>query len=201
MTHPETAAVALSTLLSVGMLWILITWFYRSYRIDKFRADVFALRAELFDLAVRGDLEFDDPAYRQLRNTMNGFLRFADRLSILSSLLVVREMQSAVRRGEAVIVEKSEWEVLVDALEPGIRAEVLALRSRMHVAVFEQIIFSSPFFLMTTVPFALGALVRFAGQRLVWRALHRLYLAIERAFERAVRPLDEFALHLGTAEA
>jgi hypothetical protein len=43
--------------------------------LDRFRQDVFGLRDELWDFAASGQISFDDPAYRLLRQLMNGFIR------------------------------------------------------------------------------------------------------------------------------
>ena len=67
--------------------WIAIFVFWRNYRIDKFRDQLFALRNELFDYAAQGGVSFDEPAYGILRNTMNGLLRYAERISFTHAIL------------------------------------------------------------------------------------------------------------------
>jgi hypothetical protein len=198
MTLPETAARALLTLTSIaGLLWLMY-WGFQSYRIDKFRFQLFSLRAELFDLGLGGDISFDHAAYSELRNTLNGFLRFADRLSLLSYFLITRDLRRMIQAGEVVVV-KVDANPLHSDLQPGVIAQLRDIRSRMHVAVFEQIIFSSPAFVLTSIPFLLAMLIRFVGHRFVWSAFKGIYRSIEAWFERAVRPLDAFAQNLGTA--
>lgn len=196
---PEYAAEAIWTLLSLGLLWILLHWAFQAYRIDRFRFQLFSLRAELFDLGMHGEISFDHPVYADLRGTLNGFLRFADRLSLLSSILISREIRKMIAAGEVVVVMKSEWETSAEALDPGLCVQLKDIRARMHLAVFEQILFSSPAFLLTCLPFLLYGLIKFAAEKLVWNVFQKLYLALERWFERAVRPLDHFALQVGTS--
>src|SRR6185437_15030162 len=79
---------AIQFTLALLLVWITIFVFWRNYRIDKFRDDLFALRNELFDYAAKGGISFDEPAYGILRNTMNGLLRYAERISFTHTLLV-----------------------------------------------------------------------------------------------------------------
>src|ERR1035438_863123 len=75
----------LTTVLESTVLFILliVVWFgfWSSVRIDSFRQNMFALRDELFDYASSGKISFSDPAYRLLRQSMNGFIRHAHRLT------------------------------------------------------------------------------------------------------------------------
>lgn len=198
MIAQETAATALSTLVSLAGLFWLAYFGFRAYRVDKFRHQLFTLRAELFDLGSKGEIAFDQAAYSQLRGTLNGFLRFADRLSIVSYFLITRDLHRMLESGQAVLV-KSEWESNVETLEPGVAVQLRDIRARMHVAVFEQIIFSSPLFVLTLVPFLLKALIRFAGERYLVGLYKTVYVRLEKWFERVVKPLDAFALQVGTA--
>ena len=78
----------LVTLLSIALLFILFFWCYRDYQIDAFRQRLFALRDDLFDHAANGQIPFDDPAYRMLRRTTNGLIRFAHQISLLQLILI-----------------------------------------------------------------------------------------------------------------
>src|SRR5437764_8172462 len=85
---PGSLSVAISTLLSILGIWILLFWLYRDLVTDSFRQEMFALRDELFDAADEGVIDFNHPAYGLLRSTMNGFIRFTHRMTLLDVLLL-----------------------------------------------------------------------------------------------------------------
>ena len=65
----------------------LILWWYilearRQMHIDIFRQELFKLRDDLFDKAADGLIDFDSDAYGMVRTTINGFIRFAEDLTI-----------------------------------------------------------------------------------------------------------------------
>ena len=57
--------------IAILVLWIWICLFWRPYRLDFARENLFALRDELFTLAVEEKLPFDHPAHQGLRNDLN----------------------------------------------------------------------------------------------------------------------------------
>jgi hypothetical protein len=63
------------------LLLELILRLWPTYRLDYFRQNMFAVRDELFDFAAGGNISFNDPAYRLLRQSMNGFIRYAHNLT------------------------------------------------------------------------------------------------------------------------
>src|SRR3989442_11092837 len=88
MTLQQTVSV-LHLVISLFALLILAFWFWRDYRIDSLRERLFELRQELFDCAAMGVVPFDHPAYTDLRNIMNGMIRFAHKTTFLRLLLAV----------------------------------------------------------------------------------------------------------------
>ena len=84
----EQAAEIVITFSSLALLWILYAWLYKGYIIDLYRQKMFILRDQLFDEALEGLISFDHPAYGTLRNTMNGYIRFAHRINIMDGLLL-----------------------------------------------------------------------------------------------------------------
>ncbi len=79
------SATQLSLTFEITVCFIfLIVLFMRlwpAYRLDYFRQNMFALRDELFDYAAEGHISFNDPAYKLLRQSMNGFIRYAHYLT------------------------------------------------------------------------------------------------------------------------
>lgn len=51
------------------------------YRLDSFRQTMFKVRDELFDYAADGHISFNDPAYKLLRQSMNGYIRYAHQIT------------------------------------------------------------------------------------------------------------------------
>jgi cbb3-type cytochrome oxidase subunit 3 len=83
-------SIVIQSLLTLVVLAFVVFWFWPEQRTDLFRQQMFALRDELWDFAVDGNIAFDDPAYTLLRQLMNGFIRYAHNLTpyrILMSFL------------------------------------------------------------------------------------------------------------------
>jgi hypothetical protein len=199
MTIPsETAITATFTLLSLAGCWIVLAWFYRSYRVDLFRHRLFVLRAELFDRARRGEIAFDHPAYVNLRITLNGFLRFADRIGFVSMLLTSHTLRRCPPGSIAWTWER-DWSEAVGSLSPDLQKHFLDLRSRLHFEVFKQLLFGSPLLMLTLIPPVLVAFLRIASDSLLSPLLRGAYRAIERAFKEIADPLDGFAYKIGEA--
>ncbi len=78
--NPSEIATVLYTGMGLLALWFtLVCW--REYATDKFRQDIFDLRAELFDYATRGEVSFDNHSYVRLRKLFNSMIRFAHEIS------------------------------------------------------------------------------------------------------------------------
>ena len=138
---------ALISLLSVLGIWVLLFWLYRDYAIDRFRQDMFSLRDELFDAVDDGLLtSFDDPAYGVLRSTMNGFIRFAHRLSLLQLILLgpPRDVEEASVVREGTFSQR--WSEAVATLDDGQRRKLDEFQYRMNVLVLQHLVRKSPIF-------------------------------------------------------
>jgi hypothetical protein len=71
------AYTVLSSVFGLAFLWFFVTIFWRDYRLDALREHVFCIRDNLFLFAAQGNVNFDEPAYRILRDRMNTAIRFA----------------------------------------------------------------------------------------------------------------------------
>lgn len=76
-------------LTAVGLTGLWVTWFllWKGYYLDKCRHELFALRGELFQAALSGEVEFTDPAYHMLRMLLNGMIRFNHRFNLTTLFL------------------------------------------------------------------------------------------------------------------
>jgi len=81
MTALQLAHV-LQTVVVLGGTALVFFWLIPTLRLDVYRQKLFVLRDQLFDYALSGEISFDDPAYRLLRDHMNGLIRYGHHLSI-----------------------------------------------------------------------------------------------------------------------
>lgn len=149
--------VAISTLTSILGIWILLFWLYRDLVTDSFRQEMFALRDELFDAAEDGVIDFAHPAYGLLRSTMNGFIRFTHRMTLLDVLLL-----SIGGRNSDVLDKESSFSSRLgrelDTLDPTTSTVLKNFHSRMNVMVLKHVFRSSPVLVALIVPAVIGSL-------------------------------------------
>lgn len=149
------AVITILSLVSLALIWGIYAWAYRKYRIDLFRQRLFAIRDELFDLARAGEIEFEDPAYRMLRNLLNGYIRFAHRLNFQTAFLVL--VSSKSRQIAAGIGRKFEdrWSELTEELPDAVEEDLRNLRKRVEIEVAKHVVFTSAILTLTLVPVVL----------------------------------------------
>ena len=82
MNSQEQIAIVLYSAMGLVALWATLQ-FWRGYLTDKFRQNLFDLRAELFDYARTGAVRFDNGSYSHLRNLINSLIRFAHQISFV----------------------------------------------------------------------------------------------------------------------
>jgi len=199
MNPAEAVTTALSTLVSVLGLWVLYAWFYRDYRRDVFRQHLFALRDELFDMAARGEIRFDHPAYRLLRAAINGFIRFGDRLTFATIMLIAwstRKDNLPQALGDEAF--GPQFDKARETLAPEIQAKLDATLKRVHICVLNNILLTSPVFLvlMPILSIVIAVVILVSGLKDGIRVLRAdVYGKLRGSFST----LDSAALHLGAA--
>jgi hypothetical protein len=82
----ESLSLTFQSVTALALLLVLVLVWRAEQRIDVFRQRMFAIRDELFDFASEGGVDFQHPAYQLLRNSMNGFIRYAHRLTFFQLL-------------------------------------------------------------------------------------------------------------------
>lgn len=157
MTDIEPAAVVTSLASLAGLLVLLRL--YRDYSVDRFRAEMFALRDEMFDFAASGGIAFWRPAYGRLRLTMNGFARRAPRMRLME-IVLFRLLSRRDRRGIAEI--DADWEKALDGLDDTARRRLNDFRGRMRRIVIAHLLFRSPAAVATLIA---SLATRVAGAR------------------------------------
>jgi hypothetical protein len=156
---------AIVSLLSLLMLWFLYSFAYRDYRRDVYRQKLFALRNELFDLALAGDVSFETPAYQTLRTTINGFIRFAHHMQFggLAIFIVNEELA----KDDAPDVFEQRWASQTANLPPERVAKLNALLMGVHRLAAEQLVLCSPLLLLIIIPPLMLIAMKHLGQA-VW---------------------------------
>jgi len=142
----------LASLVSLLGIWVLCFVFYRSYRVDVFRHKMFALRDSFFDEAAAGRISFEAPAYGLLRSTMNGFIRFAHRVSFMQVILAGLFATPEDRRASSFNAAMTE---ATEKLTLEQRRCLEWYQLRMNLLVAEHFVFGSPVVVAVIVPVAL----------------------------------------------
>lgn len=155
--------------IAILSVWILFFWLYRDYRLDLFRERMFALRDELFDLADSGALSFDSNAYGMLRSMINGNIQFGHQLGFFEFVVVF------LSRGRNLSKSRFEetWEIACRSLPVETIKRLNMVRSRMHLLVFDQLVFTS-FILMITLIALLLAVLMLIAKKAMSRSIERI---------------------------
>jgi hypothetical protein len=123
---------------SLFALWLLYFIAWREHRLDAFRQRLFAVRDELFDFALAGEIAFDDSAYITLRNLANGMIRYAHRLNFSRVLvLLICSPPPQTNRMEA-------WMKDVQSRPQNVRKQLLKAHSEIARAILSHIVPWSP---------------------------------------------------------
>lgn len=146
----QVLAIVLAPYLFLAAIWYTFFWLFRRYTIDDFRERIFAVRAELFDLADSGQIPFNHPAYQLLRRTMNGYIRFAHQVSLFNAILIPSALSDDEDRTSFV----EAWDEKTEGLDSDIKKQLNRLLGRMGEVVLVHMIKRSPI-----LSFILGILI------------------------------------------
>jgi hypothetical protein len=186
--------------ISLTMLWVLVQFFYVDYRVDYFRQTLFDLRAALFDMALRGEVEFDSPAYWTLRTTLNGFLRDAARFNMVSVVCLLNALRSPRIEEESEALY-AEWTAQLSKLPEDTQRKISEIRTAMHVALTRQVVMASPLSLLLLFPLLLLAFCAAVTTDVLKPATRKAYMKCA-GWVRTMflSPLDMTALELGQTD-
>jgi hypothetical protein len=162
-------SIAIPTLLSLIVLVFVVFTLWPEQRVDIFRQQMFALRDELFDFALEGGIEFDNPAYTQLRWLMNGFIRYAHNLTPYRTLMSYLRWKCTSK--QAVQGWAMAWEEALNKVkDKETRDKLQEFHSRASMLVLSQLVLS-PGLLITLTPL----IVVFVVLRTQWTTLRTIY--------------------------
>lgn len=131
------------------LLWFLLFFCFRSYRLDFVRDQLFQVRNELFDYAATGAISFDAPAYWMLRQRLNGLLRFAHTMTFVR--LVIALLVPEGWKRARVVTEK--WYSELQHVTPGVRGKLLDFDRRAGQIVAKHVLTGSPILLSIAIPY------------------------------------------------
>lgn len=133
----------LESLICLAMLILLFLSLLPEVRLDGFRQDMFSIRDELFDYAASGRISFNDPAYRLLRQLMNGFIRYGHQLTFFRTCVTVFQFKVMHESNEMTWTTK--WEHSLENIkDQDVRNALTAFHDRAAALVAVRLVLGSP---------------------------------------------------------
>lgn len=163
------AAQLAATIQSVVMLIFLVVLCLRlvaSFRLDEFRQRMFAVRDELFDYAAAGNIGFNDPAYRLLRQSMNGFIRYGHQLTFFRACM--GDLQRWVSGEEPRMVWHDKWQHALDQIDnEDVKQRLIELHLRSLQLALNRLVLGSPVFMLLVAAAIVGLILRDGWQNIM----------------------------------
>lgn len=104
-----------------------------------FRRTLFLTRQDLFLYAAEGNVSTDDPAYVEIRTTLNGLIRYAERLTLFRLVLAISRSMAEGHKYDHRLRE------MIAAHPVDVQKTLMAFRERAGAAVIHHVIAISPF--------------------------------------------------------
>ncbi len=183
-------SIILSTFFSIFVIWYGFFFVYRECIVDRFREKMFSLRDEFFDEAMKENINFNDYAYGLLRNTMNGFIRYAHRVSFFDCLVKNIFLNSKSKTCHEFCFSK-KWKKATTSIDKR-KAEIFnKYREKMQVLVFFHILLNSPILsILLVVPFLIFSVP--------FNILKKIKIRVKKSFRNNIcLPLESSALAYG----
>jgi hypothetical protein len=153
----STLVVILESASALVVFALLVFWLIPSYRLDRFRQEVFCVRDELFDYARAGNIGFNHPAYRLLRQSANGFIRYAHHLTFYRVVTTVIVQRIMGHTPELVWTQK--WTHALDSLDEKTKADLIQYHERLAILIADRLVLGSP--VLMAVLFITGVMTLF----------------------------------------
>ena len=165
MIAPNEVILVVQSVVCLALLFVVLLVFWAEHRLDAFRQELFAIRDELFDYAAAGNIKFDDPAYRLLRKSMNGFIRYAHQLTFFRVCVTMIEIKLARNISESKWTE--EWGKSLERLKNGeARRTLEQFHERAMACVAVRLMLGSPVLIALVVCSVPILVVRMGWQNL-----------------------------------
>lgn len=140
--HPDPMTLAIIIRTTVTMFAILaaVQLMLIPTLVEEFRQDLFRTRRQLFMLVADGQVEPNARPYVSIRRTINGFLRFAERVTVSRLALA-----ALLRDGESrESYEQRVAEEFEDVPEKTVRDELIGLRTVVAICVLKHLLIATP---------------------------------------------------------
>jgi hypothetical protein len=141
-----TPDIAIRSVLALFALWVVVYYFWRDFRLDVFREDIFSVRDRMFLYAAKGNISFNHPAYTILRNRMNVLLRHGHEFTLTRMVFVL--LTHGNTNNEAVL----QWEAAVEGLPERTQASMRDFNLSVVIFVLQHLVFFSFFRYMMIRP-------------------------------------------------
>lgn len=187
-------AAVIESAICLAVLMILLFNLWPAYRVDAFRQQLFAVRDEMFDYAASGKIAFNDPAYRLLRQLMNGFIRYAHQLTFFRVCLTVVSFWAL--REELDRTWSTKWELALDNIrDEKAKADLKNFHSRTSELAATRLVSGSPVFVAILVFFVVGLVLQEGWKNLKDLLTEATAAAVSRVIDP--RSLEEEAARIG----
>jgi hypothetical protein len=125
------------------ILAVVVFQFWKTHRLDTYRQRMFILRDRLFDYALEGRISFADPAYRLLRKSMNGFIRYGHQLTFFQ--LCLNLLRWHITENQPSLDWTKRWANAVESIpSEGVKRDLEALHAAALALVVKRLILESP---------------------------------------------------------
>lgn len=146
----QTLAIVFQSLSALIVVLFVLLWMLPAYRLDRFRQEMFEVRDELFDYGASRKIRFDDPAYRLLRQLMNGFIRYAHQLTLFRVL--VMSLMWITLKDKPKLEWSEKWRKSLNRIQDEqVRNDLNEFHNRVCSLVLRRIVTSSPILLVVVV--------------------------------------------------
>jgi hypothetical protein len=189
MTNAANLAILTQSAMLLMGIWTIVFWLWPAVRLDCFRQEMFAVRDELFDYASSGRIAFSHPAYKLLRQSMNGFIRYGHQVSFCQFIMTWLAWKAL--EGRDSFKWKTKWEAALSSLDEQTRKDFIGFYERATMCVVERIVLGSPILIFSVAVSA--AIILF---HVGWKSVGELMAAaLSATASRAIdqRILDEEA--------
>lgn len=139
--HHDAQAFGFAIRTTLTVLLMIAAWRFMVVRTmnDTFRQRLFEMRRSLFLLVADGRISPDEPAYRQLCSTINGLLKFAERVTLLRIVLIGR----STPLNTAAYVDRA-GRSLAQIQDEEVRKTIAEYRDRVDGEIVLHVIRTSP---------------------------------------------------------
>lgn len=137
--------------LSALLLWWYFNSLHRDYWIDLTRQRLFIIRDTLFDDALAGALPMDGDAYRLMRDTLNGMIRYTHDISLSGALIMKMTGRFTQMKAEGTKYETAYVEATRPLSAEG-RLAIKRARKNMHFMIVIHMIHTSAVLWVLLVP-------------------------------------------------